>query len=149
MTENAYKQELGTGEYTVERWMTFLWAEATRNDEDAFRWAADAASYDRERQLVPPEFALVIVGEAVETEMDEIEGVDPDPEKGIFYAGQSFDFYQPLFVGETYEVSAHVSDIERKEGASGEFDLLSTAFEASDSEGEPAFDTTARTIFMR
>jgi acyl-CoA thioesterase FadM len=149
MTHDAIGTEFPEGEFTAERYLGFLWADATRNDQDAFRWPDEAAEYGCDEQLVPHEFALVIAGQAIETSLMDVEELDPDPEKGVFHAGQSFDYHQPLYADETYTVSGRIEDIERKEGSSGEFDLITVSYEATDSDGEPAFDSTSQAIFMR
>ncbi len=140
--------DLGEGKVRVERWEAFLWADATRNDEDAFRWAQVAEQYGIDRQLVPPEYGMNVVRKAIETDLDDL-GLEPDWDKGIFHAGQEFEFFKPLVVEETYTVSGELTDVERKEGSSGEFDLVTQAFEVTDEGDDPIFDTISRVILMR
>lgn len=152
MSEKTYDHlegtEIGEGELTVESWEAFLWADATDNDEDAFRWADKAEAYDVDRQLVPPEYGLNVANAAIDADLDDL-GLDPDMEKGTFHAGQSFEIHQPLVVDETYTVSGTLSSVDRKEGGSGTFDLVTQTFEITDEDGEPVMETETSAILMR
>lgn len=150
MVESDYTHlegiDLGEAEATVSRQQAFLWAEATRNDEPAYRWPSES----EDRQLAPPGVAylLIFTADGLNRDMEEL-GLDPDFEKGHFLAGHEFTFHQPLYVGEPYHITGELTDVTRKETDTSTFDIHEQAFEATDSEGEPAYDLLFRGILMR
>lgn len=136
--------ELPGGTYTVRRWMSFLWADATRNPDDAYRYA-DAAGDDGS-VYVPHDFATQI---AVAGSGASIEGIlgdmGMDWDSGVFYAGQELSFEQPLRSGVQYEVSGEIGDVTEKEGDSGSFHLVRIDYHVHDSD-EPVFDSSMKII---
>ncbi len=141
--EDVVGRQFPGGEFTVERWMAYLWADATRNDDDAFRHEEAAKEVGADAQLVPPEFGMHIAMEGSGAGIEgALEGLDIDWESGVFHGEQSFTFHQPLVVGETYSVTGEVADVEQKE----KFDILSLDYEATDTQGNPAFRTQTRII---
>ena len=139
---------LGEGTFTTRRAQVFLWVEATRNDEDAFRWQEASESYGEEKQLVPPEFGLQIVTGALDVDLAAV-GLEPDWEAGVYHAGQSFDFHRPIYVDTTYAVSGKIDRIERKRGATGVFDVVTQGYIVTDTENAPTFTTETKIILMR
>jgi hypothetical protein len=152
MSEQTYDHlegtHIGDGEFTVDSWCAYLWADATRNDEGGFRWAEEVEVEGIDRQLVPPEYGMIIANNAIATDLDDL-GLDVDMEKGAYHAGQEFEFYQPLAVDETYNVSGTLTSVERKEGSSGTFDLVTQTFQVTDKSGEPILETVSQAILMR
>jgi hypothetical protein len=144
-------EKLPDGEFHVERWMAFLWADATDNDDDVFRYK-DVAMERTEAgsQLVPPEYAINIAWAGCVNPV-EAEPLDIDiGEDTTFHVSQSFEFHQLLEVGETYEVQGTIETVEQKTGdALGEFHLATIEYEAVDASGQPAFSTTSKLIFKR
>lgn len=141
-------REFPGGEFTVERWMAYLWADATDNDNDAFRYEETAAEQRGDAQFVPPEFGMQIASEGSGADLEDIfagEGLDVDWESGVFHGEQTFEFHQPLIVGETYSVTGEVSEIDPK----SEFDVVTLSYEVTDEEDNPAFETQTRVILMR
>lgn len=138
--------ELPGGTYRVKRWMSFLWADATRNEADRYRYGGSDAETS---VAVPPEFATQI---AVAGSGASIEGVlrdlGLDWESGVFYAGQELHFEQPLKTGVEYQISGEIGGVERKEGGSGDFLLVTLDYDATDSEGNPVFESIM-TIIVR
>lgn len=148
--EDIEGKQLPTGTCTIERWMAYLWADATRNEDDVFRYDEDAEAIGEPGQLVPPELGQMIVREGGGARPKEaLRELEPDYDKGVYHGEQEFEFHQPLYVDETYEVEGAVTDVTRKEGRSGPFDLVTMRFDVVDSGGEPAFVAKPRMILMR
>lgn len=126
----------GPGEFTVERWLAHLWADATCNEDDAFRRPDEDGV-----QHAPPTLAQVVAREAAGTgtfEADLRAGDWEDP--SVFLGGQRLSFERPLRVGETYRATAEVVDVARKEGSSGPFRVVTVAYAVETAAGDPAFD---------
>lgn len=138
--------ELPGGTFKVKRWMSFLWADATRNEDDRYRYGTSEEGSD---VVVPPEFATQIAvagsGASIEGILQDL-GMDWD--SGVFYAGQELDFSQSLQTGIEYQISGEIRQAEEKEGDSGEFTLVTIEYNATDSDGDHVFDSIM-TIIVR
>jgi hypothetical protein len=143
-------KQLPEGEFEVERWMAYLWADATRNENDAFRYEEEAAASGEPAQLVPPELGQLIIRDGGGARPKEaLSELEPDYDKGVYHGEQEFEFHQPLYVDETYRVTGEVTDVERKEGRSGPFDLATMRFDVFDSDEDLAFVAKPRMVLMR
>lgn len=147
MTENdLVGTELPGGEYDVKRWMSFLWADATRNEDDIYRYAEENDE-EGDGIFLPPELATQIAvagaGQSIEGILNEM-GLDWDG--GVFYAGQELNFHRVLTSETSFSVTGEVSDVEEKEGDSGQFYLVSIEYHARNDDGEPVFDSTMKII---
>lgn len=138
--------ELPGGTFTVRRWMSLLWADATHNEDDSYRYP-DSVEENIDGVFVPPEFATQI---AVAGSGSSIEGILTDMgmdwDSGVFYAGQRLSFQQPLQSGTTYEVSGEIGDVEEKNGRNGLFHLVTIEFHAKDEEDIAVFDSSMKII---
>lgn len=137
--------ELPGGTYTVKRWMSFLWADATRNEDDAYRYSD--ADDDIDGVYVPHEFATQI---AVAGAGASIEGILKDMgmtwDSGVFYAGQELSFNRSLRTGVQYHVAGEIADVTEKMGDSGRFHLVTIDYHVNDSEDELVFDSSMKII---
>ena len=144
--KNLAGTELPGGEYSVKRWMSFLWADATRNEDDVYRYAEES-DQEGEGVYLPPEFATQIAvagaGQSIEGILNEM-GLDWDG--GVFYAGQELTFHQALTSEMSFSVTGEISEVEEKEGDSGQFYLVSIEYHAHDDDDEPVFDSTMKII---
>lgn len=138
--------------FTVERWMAYIWAEATRNDNDVFRSEDAAVEAGFDGQVAPPTFGYYLARAASEVGIEavaEATSSEVDWEGGIYWGEQTLEFHRPLVVGETYRVTdAEITDVEHKAGSSGEFDVVTQKYEIEDDDGEPAFDSYMKTVVM-
>jgi len=138
-------KQLESGTFAIERWMAYLWADATRNDDNRFR-----ALPEDGRQQAPPELGQLLVREASQARPKEaFPELDPDYEKGVYHGEQAFEFNQPLYVGEEYQVSGEISSVTRKEGQQGTFDIVSMQFDVRDENDELAVVVEPSMVLMR
>ncbi|WP_435348614.1 FAS1-like dehydratase domain-containing protein [Haloarchaeobius sp. HRN-SO-5] len=143
--EGFVGQTFEGSEFTVERWMAYLWADATENPDDGFRYPDDDGV-----QYVPPTFGQVVARQAAG--IDDIEarlrgGDWADP--NVFLGGQRFSFDRPLRVGETYRASAEITDLEEKSGSSGDFHVLTVAYTVETADGTPAYEMETDLVVQR
>jgi len=119
--ESLPGESLPAGTFTAERWMTFLWADATQNDVDAYRYA-DAT--DEPATLIPPAFGTTLAIDSaggIDSMLDVLEIPD---EKDVFHGEQRMEILTPLRVGETYAVAAEIAEVETKDGRRDEFHVI-------------------------
>lgn len=134
--EDLVGREFGGGEFTVERWMAYLWADATENPDDAFRYPDEDGV-----QYAPPTFGQVVARQAagvndIEAQLRAGDWSSPS----VFLGGQRFSFARPLRVGETYYARAAVTDLTEKSGSSGPFHLLTVTYTVEEADGTPAYE---------
>lgn len=141
-------RELPDGEITVERWKAFLWADATRNDEDAFRYDDRAAELGEDGQLVPPTLCQHVAFEATGGIEQTLGQVSEDWKSGAALGQLRVDFHAPMHVDEPYAVSGEIADIERKDGSTGELTVVTYAYEVTTTDGEPVYDLEADLVLM-
>jgi len=146
-TPDIVGNELPGGSYTVRRWMSFLWADATQNERDVHRYPDAVESEDIDGVLVPSEFATQIAvagsGTSIEGLLSDM-GMDWD--SGVFYAGQELNFDQQLRTGISYQVTGEIGDVTEKGGDSGPFHLVTIEFHAKDESGDPVFNSRMKII---
>ncbi|WP_436933852.1 FAS1-like dehydratase domain-containing protein [Halovenus marina] len=126
--------ETWEGTFTLDRWLSVLWAEATRNDMELFRDGSHGP-------LAPPTLAVVVGREGAGT--GDIEGRLRDgkwDDPSVFLGSHRFTYNQPLEWGQTYHVTAEVTDLEQKNGSSGSFSLLTVSYDATTAKGETVFE---------
>jgi hypothetical protein len=145
MTEiDVTDPELPSGTYRVKRWMAFLWADATRNEDDRYRYGE---SEDDSGVAVPPEFAtqIAVAGSGMSvTRIVENLGLDSD--SGLFYAGQELHFERSIRTGIEYHVSGEIENVEQKEGSSGELTFVTLEYHVTDPDGNDVFDSVMTVI---
>lgn len=141
-------QELPTGEISVERWKAFLWADATRNGEDAFRYDERAAELGEDGQLVPPTLCQHVAFEATGGIEATLGQVSDDWKSGAALGQLRVEFHAPMHVDEPYAVTGEIANIDRKDGSQGELTIITYAYEVTTTDGEPVYDLEADLILM-
>jgi hypothetical protein len=140
--------ELPSGEYTVEDWKAYLWADATRNDEDTFRYDEAAHAVDEPGQLVPFTMCQHIVVEATGGIEETMGRLADDWTNGAALGQLRAEFHAPLEVGQPLQVSGYISNIEKKEGSTGPLTIVTQVYEATQSDGDRVFDLEADMVLM-
>lgn len=129
----------------VERWLAYLWADATANPDDAFRYPDDDGV-----QYAPPTLGQVVARRAAD--VGDIEGELRGGDwaaPNVFLGGHRFRFDRPLRVGTRYRAEAEVTDVESKSGSSGEFQLLTVAYAVETVDGTPAYELETDFVVAR
>ncbi len=140
--------QLSAGEYTIEEWKAHLWADATRNEEDAFRYDEDAKSVGEPGQLVPHSMCQHIVFEATGGIDETMSYISDDWTSGAALGGLRVDFHAPLQVGNTLKVEGQISEVLKKEGSSGPLTIVTFAYTVQDESGEHIYDLEADLVLM-
>ena len=140
--------QLPAGEYEVEGWKAYLWADATRNEENAFRYDEDAKSLGEPGQLVPHSMCQHIVFEATGGINETMSYISDDWTSGAALGGLRVDFHAPLEVGETLTVDGEISNVIEKEGSSGTLTIVTYAYTVTTAEGDGVYDLEADLILM-
>ena len=146
--ENLEGTTIAAGDYTVADWKAHLWADATRNTENAFRYDEDAEAIGEPGQLVPPSVCQHIVFEATGGVDETMSYISDDWESGAALGGLRVDFKAPLVAGEPLEIEGHISEVQEKEGSSGPLTIVTLAYTARDHTGEHIFDLEMDEILM-
>lgn len=141
-------RELPDGEITVERWKAFLWADATRNDEDAFRYDDRAAELGEDGQLVPPTLCQHVAFEATGGIERTLGKVSDDWKSGAALGQLRVEFHAPMRVDEPYAVSGEIANIAEKDGSEGDLTIVTYAYEVTTTEGEPVYDLEADLVLI-
>lgn len=141
-------RELPSGRVTIPRWKAFLWADATRAEDDTFRYEEEAKAVGGESQFVPPTLCIHLLNEASGTVEEALEGLNINWEAGIYLGELSFAFHQPVYVGETYSVEGRIQSVEHKHGSEGEFDVVLFAYDVVDEDDEPVLESIKNIILM-
>lgn len=140
--------EIPGGEFTVEDWKAYLWADATRNHEDAFRHDEAAEATGEPGQLVPFTMCQHIVFEAtggIEATMGRL---DEDWTSGAALGQLRAEFKAPLEAGQPLEVRGHISDVVETEGSAGPLTIVTHVYEAATPDGDLVFDLEADMVLM-
>jgi acyl dehydratase len=148
MVDELTGTELPTGRFAVEDWKAFLWADATRDDEDAFRYDEAAMDAGEDGQLVPHSMAQHVAFEAtggIEATMSKLAD---DWQSGAALGGLRVEFHAPLETGQPLEVGGRISNVEQKEGSSGGLTIVTLSYEAETPAGEPVFEMDADMVLM-
>lgn len=140
--------QLRSGRFAVEDWKAFLWADATRNEEDAFRYDGAAEAAGEDGQLVPHTMAQHIAFEATGG-IDETMGrLADDWQRGAALGGLRVDFQAPLRTERALDVSGEITDVEFKEGSSGRLTIVTLRYLAEIPDGETVFEMDADMVLM-
>lgn len=140
--------ELPSGEYTVEDWKAHLWADATRNDEDAFRYDEDAREKGEPGQVVPHSMCQHIVFEASGGIEEAMSYASEDWRSGAALGGLRVEYHAPVEVGQTLHASGHISDVFEKEGSSGTLTFVTYSYTVNSEGGEPLYDFEADVVLL-
>lgn len=148
MTEGELEgTQLPSGEYTVEGWKAHLWADATRTDDDAFRYEDEAPPGIG--QLVPYSMCQHVAFEGTGGVEETMGRLSEDWTEGAALGQLRAEFYQPIEVDERYSVSAHVSNVKEKEGSSGPLTIVTVAYEITTSANdELVYEMEADMVLM-
>lgn len=139
---------LPSGEYTVERWRAFLWADATRNENDAFRYDDAVDADNASGQLVPYSMCHYIAFEATGGIEETMSRISDDWQEGAALGELRTDLHGPITVGEPYHVSGQISNVEHKEGSTGGLTIVTQSYEVTTTGGEPVYDMEIDLVLM-
>jgi len=142
-------REIPGGSITIEPWEAYLWADATSSESDVFRSDETAREHGEGGQLAPPSLGFHVAVEATGGIQDNLDAADVDWEAGALLGQQRYEFHQPIHVGEEYDVSAELTDIERKRGSSGTFDVATFIYHVQDSDADPVFEMEVDQLLMK
>lgn len=140
--------ELPSGEYEVGGWKAHLWADATRNDNDAFRYTEDAQATAGTKQLIPHSMCQHIVFEATGGIEKTMNRLTDDWTSGAALGGLRADFHSPIEVGETLYVEGAIEDVIGKEGSSGGLTIVTHAYSVETADETPVYDLEADMIIL-
>ncbi|WP_049995873.1 FAS1-like dehydratase domain-containing protein [Halococcus sediminicola] len=140
--------ELPSGKYEVEGWKAHLWADATRNNEDAFRYTNDAQSPVGTSQLVPHSMCQHIVFEATGGIKQTMSRLTEDWASGAALGGLRADFHAPIEVGETLYVEGVIESVVEKEGSSGELTIVTHTYSVETTDGTAVYDLEVDMVIL-
>lgn len=141
-------RQLPAGEMEVERWKAFLWADGTRNNEDAFRYEERAAELGADGQLVPPTLCQHIAFEATGGIERTLGQVSDDWKSGAALGQLRVEFHEPMYVDEMYAVTGEIKEIVEKDGSDGALTVITYAYDVTTTDDEPVYDLEADLILM-
>ncbi|MFT4947222.1 MAG: hypothetical protein ACI8TL_001462 [Natronomonas sp.] len=149
MTDDTLEgTRLPSGEYEVEGWQAHLWADATRNDEDAYRYDDEARAVGEPGQLVPQSMCQHIVFQA-SGGIDEVMGmVSEDWTSGAALGGLRVDFHTPIEAGQTLKVEGRIDSVVEKEGSSGPLTIVTYSYTVTAETGDEVYDLEVDLILM-
>ncbi|MFC7131527.1 MULTISPECIES: MaoC family dehydratase [Salinibaculum] len=140
--------EIPGGEFEVEGWKAHLWADATREDEDAFRYDEDAEAKGEPGQLVPHSMCQHIVFEATGGIEATMSRLTDDWKSGAALGGLRVDFHGPIETATTLRVEGEITDVVEKEGSSGGLTIVTHEYAVSTADGDPVYDLAADMVLM-
>jgi len=140
--------QLPSGGFTVEDWKAFLWADATRNGDDAFRYGSEAETDRPSAQLVPQSMCQHIVFEATGGIDRTMSRLTDDWTSGAALGGLRVEFHDSLETGEELQVTGEITSVERKQGSSGPLTIVTHAYEVTDESDEPVYDLEADMVLL-
>jgi len=140
--------ELPAGEFEVGGWKAHLWADATRNDEDAFRYEEDAKAAGAPGQLVPYSLCHHVVVEATDGVDAMMNRITDEWTDGAALGGLRVDVHAPIESGTTLQVEGHIDAVEEKEGESGRLTIVTHAYTVTTADGDPVYDLEADIVVM-
>jgi len=138
-TESLPGESLPDGTFVADRWMTFLWAEATQNSADAYRYAA-ATDDSATAPLIPPAFAATLAIDAAGGINAMMDLIDIPDGKDIFHGEQRMDFEVPLRVDVSYGVSAKIAAVDQKEGQRDLFHIITIDYQVTGPDDDIAME---------
>jgi hypothetical protein len=139
---------LPTGEFEVEGWKAHLWADATRDDETAFRYDDDARAAGAPRQLVPHSMCQHIVFEATGGIDATMSRLTDDWTSGAALGGLRADFHAPIETDQSLTVEGRIDNVVEKEGSSGGLTIVTHAYTVTTADGEPVYDLEADMVLL-
>ncbi len=140
--------EIPSGEFEVESWKAYLWADATRDDEMAFRYSEDAQDAGEPGQLVPHSMCQHIVFEATGGIEATMSRLSDDWKSGTVLGGLRADFHAPIETATSFIIEGEISNIEKRDGSSGELTIATHRYTVSTTDGEPVYDLEADMVIL-
>jgi len=136
--------QLPAGEFTVDGWKAFLWADATRNDTDVFRYEDG----ETESQSVPHSMCQHIAFEATGGIEKTMSRLTDDWTSGAALGGLRVQFHDSLEAGEALHVTGEITNVQRTEGSSGPLTIVTHAYEVTDTSDDPVYDLEADMVIL-
>jgi hypothetical protein len=140
--------DIPSGEFEVESWKAYLWADATRDDEAAFRYDEDARDAGEPSQLVPHSMCQHVVFEATGGIEATMSRLTDDWKSGAALGGLRVDFHAPIETATSFAVEGEISNVVEKEGSSGALTIVTHEYAVSTVNGEPIYDLEADMVLM-
>ncbi len=137
---------LPSGDFAVEDWKAFLWADATRNEEDGFRYEEETA--EASGQFVPHSMCQHIVFEATGGIDETMSRLTEDWTSGAALGGLRIEFHGPIETGEELHVTGEITNVAQKEGSSGSLTIVTHAYEVTDTSDDPVYDLEADMVLL-
>lgn len=148
VTSDLTGQQLPAGEFEVEGWKAHLWADATRTDEDAFRYDEDAKAAGEPGQLIPYSMCQHIVFEATGGIEATMSRLTENWREGAALGGLRAEFYSPLETETRLFVEGEITDVVEKDGSTGSLTIVTHAYEVSTDSGDRVFDLEADMVLF-
>jgi acyl dehydratase len=140
--------QIPRGEFEVESWKAHLWADATRDGEDAFRYDENAEGKGEPGQVIPHSMCQHIVFEATGGIEATMSRLTDDWKSGAALGGLRVDFHAPIETGTTLTVEGEITDVVEKGGSSGVLTIVTHDYAVSTLKGEPVYDLEADMVLM-
>ncbi|MEF8813815.1 MAG: MaoC family dehydratase N-terminal domain-containing protein [Halovenus sp.] len=140
--------QLPSGEFAIEDWKAFLWADATRNEEDAFRYENEGETADTSGQFVPHSMCQHIVFEATGGIDETMSRLTEDWTSGAALGGLRIECHDSIETGEEFRVTGEITNVEQKEGSSGSLTIVTHAYEVTDTSDDPVYDLEADMVLL-
>jgi acyl dehydratase len=148
VANNLEGTDIPSGEFEVKGWKAYLWAEATCDDEAAFRYDEDAREVGEPGQLVPHSMCQHIVFEATGGIEATMSRLTDDWKNGAALGGLRVDFHAPIEAGTSFTVEGEISNVIKKEGSAGELTIITHEYAVSTPNGEPVYDLEADMVLI-
>ena len=148
VTSDLEGTQIPRGEFEVEGWKAYLWADATRDDEDAFRYDEDAEAVGEPGQLIPHSMCQHIVFEATGGIEATMSRLTDDWKSGAALGGLRVDFHAPIETDTALTVEGEITSVVEKEGSSGGLTIVTHEYAVSTLDGEPVYDLEADMVLM-
>jgi acyl dehydratase len=140
--------ELPSGEFEVEGWKAHLWADATRDEDAAFRYDEDAEAVGEPGQLVPHSMCQHIVFEATGGIEATMSRLTDDWKSGAALGGLRVDFHAPIETATTLAVDGEITNVVEKEGSTGGLTIVTHEYAVSTTDGEAVYDLAADMVIL-
>ncbi|WP_255197615.1 MaoC family dehydratase [Halorarius litoreus] len=140
--------EIPSGEFGVEGWKAYLWADATRDEEAAFRYDEDAEAVGEPGQLVPHSMCQHIVFEATGGIEATMSRLTDDWKSGAALGGLRVEFHAPIETGTTLTVDGAITSVVEKEGSSGGLTIVTHEYAVSTPDGDAVYDLEADMVLL-
>jgi len=140
--------KIPSGEFEVEGWKAHLWADATRDDEAAFRYDDDARDAGEPGQLVPHSMCQHIVFEATGGIEATMSRLTDDWKNGAALGGLRVVFHGPIETATTLAVEGEITNVLEKEGSSGGLTIVTHEYAVSTADGTAVYDLEADMVIL-